>query len=59
MKKIIIKIGTGCPSGTTKEHTKYTMVTIPEELAVDFCDNIHNYALAQSKADWWQLEEEE
>lgn len=42
MKEITIQIGTGCPTGTTKEYTKYTEVTIPEELAVDFCRMIHN-----------------
>jgi len=59
MKKITIQIGTGCPTGTTKQHTKYTEVRIPEELVVDFCEFIHNYAHAQSEADWWQLEGEE
>ena len=59
MKKITIQIGTGCPTGTTKQHTKYTEVRIPEEFVVDFCEFIHNYAHTQSKADWWQLEEEE
>jgi len=59
MNKITIQIGTGCPTGTTKQHTKYTLVTIPEELVVDFCEFIHNYVRAQSKADHWQLEEEE
>ena len=44
MKEITIQIGTGCPTGTTKEYTKYTKVTIPEELAVDFCRMIHNRA---------------
>ena len=59
MKKITIQIGTGCPTGTTKEYTKYTVVTMPEVLAVDFCEFIHNYVRAQSKAGHWQLEEEE
>ena len=59
MKKITIQIGTGCPTGTTKRHTKYTEVRIPEELVVDFCDNIHAYVHEQAEADHWQLEGEE
>ena len=59
MKKITIQIGTGCPTGTTKQHTKYTEVRIPEELVVDFCNNIHDYVHEQAEADHWQLEGEE
>ena len=59
MKKITIRIKTGCPTGTTKEHTKYTEVRIPEKFVVDFCEFIHNYVCAQSEADHWQLEGEE
>ena len=59
MNKITIQIGTGCPTGTTKERTKYTEVTIPEELVVDFCNNIHDYVHYEARANHWQLEEEE
>jgi len=59
-KKVRIRIGTGCPSGTNYcDFITSTEVKIDERLARDFVENIIEYAQQEANADHWIMEDEE
>ena len=55
VNEVSIQFGAGCPSGSTVDFTKYIVINMDEEMAVDFVNEMMRHIKEMSKN--WKVHE--